>query len=159
MAEAAFVHFEISGDRLGVLLDEIREVARVTRVTPVPRAPAAVRGVANIRGRVVTLIDVDVLYSPPGSPGPRGDGPGHAVVLAAPRENLALFTRARVDIGRGQESSISGGRPGGPRAADGLGAPPYAALVEMDGRMVHLLSAADLAAHCEARVLKRFRTR
>jgi len=159
VAETAFVHFEISGDRLGVLLDEIREVARVTRVTPVPRAPAAVRGVANIRGRVITLIDVDVLYARPGLPRLEGDGPGHAVVLAAPRENLALFTRGRVDIGRGAESPIAGGRAGGPRGAGDASGPPYDSLVEMDGQMVHLLRTADLAAHCETRVLKRFRTR
>src|SRR6266850_1186066 len=154
MAESSFVHFEISGDRLAVLLDDIREIARVTKVTPVPRAPAAVRGVANIRGRVITLLDLDVLYGRPESPLPAMDGPGHAVVLAAPRDNLALFTRARVDIGRGEASSIAGERPGGAparEAADPSRA-PLGPLLNLRGEVVHLLPTAEIAAHCETRV-------
>jgi purine-binding chemotaxis protein CheW len=159
VGESSFVHFEVGGDRLGVLLDEIREVARVTKVTPVPRAPAAVRGVANIRGRVVTLLDLDVLYAREGAPQPSREGPGHAVVLAAPRENLGLFTRARVDIGHGEASKIAGAAPRSAAGTPGLDAPPAGTLVDFRGEVVHLLGAAELAEHCERRVLSRFRHR
>jgi len=160
MAEAAFVHFEIGGDRLAVLLEEIREVARVSKVTPVPRAPVAVRGVANIRGRVVTLLDLDVLYARPGESAPPSGGNGHAVVLAPPLDNLAFFTRARVDIGRGEESTIAGvpGGSPGPRPADPL-RPPIGPLLSFQGEVVHLLPTAEVAAHCEASVLSRYRHR
>jgi chemotaxis signal transduction protein len=156
VAEASFVHFEIGGDRLAVLLDEIREVARVSKVTPVPRADASVRGVANIRGRVVTLLDLDVLYARPGGAAPPREGTGHAVVLAPPRDNLALFTRSRVDIGRGEESTIAGEARQG--AADPRSA-PLGPLLSFRGDVVHLLPTAELAAACEARVLSRFRHR
>jgi len=161
VAEAAFVHFEIGGGRLAVLLDEIREVARVSKVTPVPRAASAVRGVANIRGRVVTLLDLDVLYARPHESAPLREGPGHAMVLAAPRDNLALFTRSRVDIGRGEESTIAGeaGPGAAARAPSDPRAAPLGPLVSFRGDVVHLLPTAALAAHCEARVLSRFRHR
>ncbi len=160
MTAGMFVHFRVDGDTLAVSLGEIREVARVSRVTPVPRAPAMLRGVANIRGRIVTLIDLDVLYAREPSAAPRG-GVGHAVVLAAPRENLALFTRSRVDIGRGEETEVAGAPPpeAASRASGDLSRPPLGALLKFRGELVHLLPTAELAAHCEARVLERFRQR
>lgn len=151
MATRAFVHFEVGGDRLGVPIEEVREVARVTRVTPVPRSPGCVLGVANIRGRVVTLLDAESLYG--GAPG--GPAEGHAVVCASPREHMALFTRARVDIGRGHEAAPAGQVPaGGPH-----GGAPLDGLVQMNGMLVHMIPLADLAGHCEALILERYRRR
>lgn len=167
-ASSAFVHFTVGPDRLAVALDEIREVARVSGVTVVPRAPAAIRGLANIRGKIVTLLDLDVVYGRPGA-APPADGPGHAMVLTPPHDHLALFTRSRVDIGRGREAVVAARGPDG-RATDS-GAPdaparsasgdaaraPLGGLVAFDGMVIHLLPAAEVAAHCEARVLERYR--
>jgi chemotaxis signal transduction protein len=162
VAATTFVHFTVGDDRLALPLEEIREVARVSSISPVPRAPSVVRGLANIRGRVVTLLDMDVVYArDPASP-PASVPAGHAVVLAPPRDHLALFTRSRVDIGRGgaaeiQEDDVA---PVVRQAAKGApGTPPAGSLVICDGAVAHLLPAAEIAAHCEARVLSRYRRR
>jgi purine-binding chemotaxis protein CheW len=166
-----FVHFTVDGDRLAVPLSEIAEVARVAQIAPVPRAPSVIRGLANIRGRVVTLLDMDVLYGRGAGGGPPASGEGHAVVLAAPRENLALFTRSRVDVARGGLASVAG--RGGPApgivaaaeagpadaAARESSGPPAGTLVHCEGVVAHLLPPAEIAAHCEARVLERYRRR
>jgi chemotaxis signal transduction protein len=150
LATQAIVHFEVSGDRLGLPIEAVREIARVTRVTPVPRSPLCVLGVANIRGRVVTLLDAEWLYG--GAPGPPE---GHAVVLAPPREHLALFTRARVDIGRGRAAEAPP-----PPAPSPAGRPsPLEGLVVMNGLIVHMVPPAALEAHCEALILERYRRR
>jgi len=156
-ATTTFVHFELGEDRLALELADVREVARVTRYTPVPRAPALVRGVANIRGRVVTLLDAEVLYG--GPEGERAPGPqaGQAVVLAPPRDHLALFVRSRVQIGRGQEAEVEGG-PRGRVPADGSGA-PAGRVVRFEQGIVQMIPAAGLAAHCEAKLLERYRRR
>jgi purine-binding chemotaxis protein CheW len=50
------------GDRLlGIDIAAIREINRVGEMTPVPDAPAAVRGVINLRGDVVTVLDLRVM--------------------------------------------------------------------------------------------------
>jgi hypothetical protein len=179
VAETAFVHFSVDGDRLAVPLEEIREVARVSQIAPVPRAPAVIRGLANIRGRVVTLLDMDVIYgrrtSPPstaGVPDPAGAA-GHAVVLASPRDHLALWTRSRVDIGRGGTAPVEGpasaptggsdganlgGANHGGASRDSIGA-LSGGLVVCDGQIAHLVSAATVADHCEERILARYRRR
>jgi len=156
-AAMTFVHFELGGDRLALPLSDVREVARVLRHTPVPRAPAHIRGVANIRGRVVTLLDADVLYSAPGGAAAGREDPGQAVVFASPRDHLALFVRSRVQIGRGQEAEVEGGARG-PAPGDGS-APPAGRVVRFEDGIVQMISAADLAAHCEAKVLERYRRR
>jgi len=155
VATRTFVHFEAGGDRLGLPLDEVKEISRVTRVTPVPRSPGCILGVANIRGRVVTLLDMECLYGP----GPGGPPEGHAVVLAAPREHLALFTRSRVDIGKGREPE-GGAQPAG-TATGGAGPPraPLEGLVIMKDHIVHMIPPAALEAHCEALILERYRRR
>lgn len=43
---------------LGVEISAIREITRVGEITRVPDAPGTVRGVINLRGEVVTVIDL-----------------------------------------------------------------------------------------------------
>ena len=43
---------------LGIDIVAIREINRVVEITPVPDAPAAVKGVVNLRGDVVTILDL-----------------------------------------------------------------------------------------------------
>jgi purine-binding chemotaxis protein CheW len=49
--------FECSGAIYGVPVADVREVAQITQLTPVPRLPAHVRGVANLRGVMVPVVD------------------------------------------------------------------------------------------------------
>jgi purine-binding chemotaxis protein CheW len=157
-ATRTFIHFEVAGDHLGVSLDDVSEISLVSRVTPVPRSPAFIRGLANIRGRVVTLLDADCLFSE-GDASP-AEARGHAVVLAPPREHLAIFTRSRVDIGRGREAE--GGPSQGPGGMPGEEAgdrPPLEGIVVMDQEVIHLIPLAALQEHCETRVLERYRRR
>lgn len=46
---------------LGIDIVAIREINRVVEITPVPDAPAAVKGVVNLRGDVVTILDLRTL--------------------------------------------------------------------------------------------------
>jgi purine-binding chemotaxis protein CheW len=56
------VLFRIDKDRFGFRLDAIREIVEVPAAfTPVPRAPPILKGVTNVRGRVVPVIDLSVL--------------------------------------------------------------------------------------------------
>ena len=45
---------------LAVGIDDVREILQVTRLTPLPRTPEFVRGVMNLRGAVVPVIDLSV---------------------------------------------------------------------------------------------------
>ena len=61
MIEAAFVEvvvFELAGQLFGLPAADVRELVRAVAVVPLPRTPAVVKGVINIRGRIVPVLDV-----------------------------------------------------------------------------------------------------
>lgn len=47
------------GDVLyGIDINRVQEINKLSEITPVPLSPAFVRGVVNLRGRIVTVIDL-----------------------------------------------------------------------------------------------------
>jgi purine-binding chemotaxis protein CheW len=52
------VTFYVGDSLLGVPIQQIDEINRFLDLTPVPHGPAYVRGVINLRGEVVTVVDL-----------------------------------------------------------------------------------------------------
>ncbi len=50
--------FTVAGLHFGVAVSEVQEVLRHQRMTRVPRAPKVVRGLINLRGQIVTSVDM-----------------------------------------------------------------------------------------------------
>jgi purine-binding chemotaxis protein CheW len=67
-------------DRLyfAVTVDEVQEVLRHQPMTPVPRAAEAVTGLINLRGQIVTAVDLRVRLGLP--PRPEGALPMNVIV-------------------------------------------------------------------------------
>ncbi len=57
---AQYLTFTVADEEYGVSVLAVREILEYGAVTRVPRAPAHIRGVMNLRGRVVPLIDLAV---------------------------------------------------------------------------------------------------
>ena len=53
-----FVTFTVVDQRFGVPVSRVQDILMPDRIAPVPLAPPAVRGAINLRGRIVTVIDV-----------------------------------------------------------------------------------------------------
>jgi purine-binding chemotaxis protein CheW len=80
------VIFRVEKERYGLPLAAVREVVvPPERFTRVPRAPPAVRGVMNLRGRVVTVVELGALLGLP-------DG-------VTPSARVVLLDRGRRDLG------------------------------------------------------------
>ena len=56
--EQQFCTFSVDGLFFGVEVLKVQEVIRYQEMTPVPLAPAVVRGLINLRGQIVTAIDL-----------------------------------------------------------------------------------------------------
>lgn len=50
--------FVLDGEEYGVDVHAVQEIRRVTDITPVPRAPDFIRGVINLRGRILPVVDL-----------------------------------------------------------------------------------------------------
>jgi purine-binding chemotaxis protein CheW len=59
--------FVLAGEEYAVDILRVREIIRYTTPTRVPGMPAAVRGLINLRGRVVPVIDLAVRFGFPES--------------------------------------------------------------------------------------------
>ncbi len=83
------VVFRLEKDRYALPLAAVREVVEAPRAfTRVPRAPAAVRGVMNLHGRVVTVVDLFALLALEGIP---VSTPSKVVLLDRGRRELGLL--------------------------------------------------------------------
>lgn len=57
-AQEHLVTFFLAREEYGVDVRLVQEIIRVSEITPVPRAPAAIKGVINLRGRIIPVIDL-----------------------------------------------------------------------------------------------------
>ena len=59
MAEpTSYCTFWLDGQRFGIEVLEVQEVLRTQSMTPVPLAPTAINGLINLRGQIITAIDL-----------------------------------------------------------------------------------------------------
>lgn len=52
----------LENEAYGLNVLKIREIIRVQKITPVPQMPAFVKGVINLRGRVIPIVDLRVKF-------------------------------------------------------------------------------------------------
>jgi purine-binding chemotaxis protein CheW len=48
----------LENEAYGIAVLKVREIIRLQKITPVPQMPAFVKGVINLRGRVIPIIDL-----------------------------------------------------------------------------------------------------
>jgi purine-binding chemotaxis protein CheW len=89
------VTFRLDGDLYGVEVRHVQEVLRSHRLTPVPLAPPAVAGLINLRGQVVTAIDLRERLGRPPRP---EDSEAAAVVILVGGEVMSLLVDSIADV-------------------------------------------------------------
>ncbi len=52
------VTFNLGREEYGVEIASVQEIIRATDITPVPGAPSHVRGVINLRGKIIPVVDL-----------------------------------------------------------------------------------------------------
>jgi purine-binding chemotaxis protein CheW len=57
-----YLTFELAGEEYALEILQVREILRYEEITRVPTAPASVRGVLNLRGKVVPVVDLAVRF-------------------------------------------------------------------------------------------------
>ncbi len=94
---ASLLRMAIGDDAVAVAIDDVREILEVGRLTALPRTPDFVRGVMNLRGAVVPVIDlVARLGHPPAQIGRRSCV---VVVESAPPNDDSTDAEAQADAG------------------------------------------------------------
>ncbi|MBU1701237.1 MAG: chemotaxis protein CheW [Candidatus Eisenbacteria bacterium] len=90
--ERQFATFFIGNSRFGIDILMVREINRHLDITPTERSPECVRGLLNLRGQLVTVIDLGIRLGL----GPQKIGP----------ESRCLVLKTSADLASLQESGI-----------------------------------------------------
>jgi len=57
-----YLTFRLEQESYGIRVLQVREIIRLASITPVPRLPAYVRGVINLRGKIIPVLDVRIKF-------------------------------------------------------------------------------------------------
>ncbi len=60
--EGKYLTFSLGGEEYGIEISRIREIIGIMPVTHVPQTPGFVRGVINLRGKVIPVIDLRLRF-------------------------------------------------------------------------------------------------
>jgi purine-binding chemotaxis protein CheW len=60
-----YLTFALHGEFYGIDVLKVREIIRLTEITAVPQMPAYVRGVINLRGKIIPVMDLRVRFGFP----------------------------------------------------------------------------------------------
>jgi purine-binding chemotaxis protein CheW len=60
-----YLTFLLGAESYGISVLIVREIIRPSAITAMPRMPAEIRGVINLRGRVVPIIDLRTMFNLP----------------------------------------------------------------------------------------------
>lgn len=101
--ERQLVVFALAGESYGVAISTVREIIRMQSVTFVPDSPPAVKGVINLRGRVIPVVD---LRERVGLPVSEETPETRIVVVNIGGEDIGVIVDAVTEVLRLPESSI-----------------------------------------------------
>jgi len=63
-----YVTFSLMGEEYALQIDQVREIIQCERVTSIPSMPPVVRGMMNLRGTVIPVIDLPLKFGLPPTP-------------------------------------------------------------------------------------------
>lgn len=89
MVETQYITFYVNDRMFGVDIRLVREVCSDPEITPVARAPEFVRGLLNLRGQLVTVIDMNTRLGT----GRRDGGQGTSCIVLKTTEELRQISQ------------------------------------------------------------------
>ena len=60
-----YLTFNLDSESYAIPVAKVREIVRFTAITPVLQMPSYIRGVINLRGRIIPVVDLRIRYACP----------------------------------------------------------------------------------------------
>ena len=87
--------FKLGSEEYGVDILKVQEIRGYEKVTPIPRSPDYLKGVVNLRGTIVPVIDLRVKF---GMPDPTYDSLTMVIVLRIASRTIGAVVDAVSDV-------------------------------------------------------------
>ena len=135
--ETHIVGFQVGRETYGVPITSLHEIVRVPEITAVPDAPAYMEGVINLRGKIVSVVDLRKRF---GKPAPEGNRRTRILVVEHRGRLSGLIVDSASEVLKIPESEIEPAlsmmQEGGLECITGLG--------KHNGRLIILLDVGKL---------------
>ncbi len=102
-AERQLVVFDLGNEVYGINIGTVREIIRMQTVTFVPDAPEFVKGVINLRGRVIPVVDLRKRF---GLPVAEPTSESRVLVVDIAGNDIGVIVDAVTEVQRIAETSI-----------------------------------------------------
>ena len=144
MAELQLVVFRLGHGQFAAPITRVREILRPIKVTRMPRAAGYVRGIFNLRGRVLPLLDTKARLGMPGgaaeeavprTAGKPVQGKARVMVLEALGEDVGLMVDEVLEVLRCDGAALQAPR----NVLDSQAGRFLSAVLDLDGRLVLVL--------------------
>ncbi|HEY3490072.1 MAG TPA: chemotaxis protein CheW [Candidatus Deferrimicrobiaceae bacterium] len=63
-----YLTFQLAGEIFGIDIRMIREIIGIMEITPVPDSDASIRGVINLRGKIIPVVDLRLKFGVEAAP-------------------------------------------------------------------------------------------
>ena len=93
----------LNDERIGIPIEGVREFSPIREITPVPGCPEHIRGLMNLRGELLALVDIRSVLHLPSS---ENDGQQTAVIVQSQELRLGIVVDAVMDVVTILDSSI-----------------------------------------------------
>jgi chemotaxis signal transduction protein len=150
-----YLEFTLARERYALPIAAVQEVTEVAGLLRVPRAPAAIAGLTDVRGRVITLVDLGRVFDAGAEAGGGTEAglgaeagaadPPVALILAPPDSHIGLLVRGQPQVTRLDPSAA---QPG-----DGL----VEGIVAADRGVTNIVNPRRVLDYCERQVLDVFK--
>jgi purine-binding chemotaxis protein CheW len=61
--EGKYLTFALAGEEYGIGILKVKEIIGIMTITPVPQTPGYIKGVINLRGKVIPVIDLRLKFN------------------------------------------------------------------------------------------------
>lgn len=124
--------FYVRGSAYGIDLLKIQEINKLLLFTPVPGAPSYVRGILNLRGRIVTVIDLGYKL---GLPETGVNTKSHNIIVRSGSEHIGLLVEQISEVIRIEIDDVEAP----PANMNGIRGDFFHGVVKTDDRLIGIL--------------------
>lgn len=93
MENQQYIEFGSGGDKYAIAIGDIHEIIRIQEVTETPNCPPYVKGVINLRGKIVPVISLRSLFQLPEAAHARS----HRIIVVNHKEEIVGVVVDEVD--------------------------------------------------------------
>jgi purine-binding chemotaxis protein CheW len=140
--------FILGAEEYGVDILKVQEIRGFEKVTPIPAAPDYLKGIVNLRGVIVPVLDLRVKFA---LPNPRYDASTVMIVLRIAGRVIGIVVDAVSDVVRLAASEIKAA----PQLGSVVDSTYLAGLATQDERMILLLDIEKFLSSGELNLLAR----